>query len=262
MNRLFFDLETSHNIGVFFQSGYKINIPYQNILHERKIICIGYKWEGKQEKVISWDKDQDERSMLLQFIPILNEADEIVAHFGDGFDMPYLRTRCAFHGIKMRPSYITIDTCKWANRYFHFNSAKLDYLAIFFGLGGKIKTEPDLWLKVLIDNSRSALHRMMKYCGVDVALLESVFHKMEPMVPHSTHQGVLKGLPKWTCAKCGSKHVKKSKTRITAAGSKQFQMNCLDCGGYYSVNQSSYNAYELVSSVRKSTKGKKVQARL
>ena len=44
--RLFFDIETSPNIGFFWSSGYKINIPFENILKERAIICIAYKYQG------------------------------------------------------------------------------------------------------------------------------------------------------------------------------------------------------------------------
>ena len=47
--RLFFDIETSPNIGFFWQSGYKLQVPYTNIIKERAIICICYKWENDKK---------------------------------------------------------------------------------------------------------------------------------------------------------------------------------------------------------------------
>ena len=119
--RLYFDIETSPNIGFFWQSGYKLNIGYQNILKERSIICICYKWEGDKEvHGLTWDKKQDDKKMLQDFIKIVDSADELVGHNGDKFDLAWIRTRCLFHGIQMFPNYVTIDTLKVARSKFKF----------------------------------------------------------------------------------------------------------------------------------------------
>jgi hypothetical protein len=69
--RLFFDIETSPNIGFFWQSGYKLQVPYTNIIKERAIICICYKWENdKKVYSLNWDKDQCDKQMLIDFIKI------------------------------------------------------------------------------------------------------------------------------------------------------------------------------------------------
>ena len=61
--RLFFDIETSFNIGWFWRAGYKQAITPEQIIHERKVICISYKWEGEdevynliQKAAVDWDK--------------------------------------------------------------------------------------------------------------------------------------------------------------------------------------------------------------
>jgi DNA polymerase elongation subunit (family B) len=108
--RLYFDIETSPNIGFFWQSGYKLNIGYQNILKERAIICICYKWEGEKDvQAFTWDKKQSDKKMLQDFIKVVDTADELVGHNGDKFDLSWIRTRCLFHGIQMFPNYTTID---------------------------------------------------------------------------------------------------------------------------------------------------------
>jgi hypothetical protein len=62
------------------------------------------------------------KKMLIEFIKVLNTADETIGHNGDKFDLAWVRTRCLFHGIDMFPSYTTIDTLKVARSKFKFNS--------------------------------------------------------------------------------------------------------------------------------------------
>jgi len=47
--RLFFDIETSPNVGFFWSAGYKLNVTADSIIQERAIICICYKWEDEKE---------------------------------------------------------------------------------------------------------------------------------------------------------------------------------------------------------------------
>ena len=83
--RLFFDIETSPNIGLFWEPGYKVRISSDNIIKERAIICIAWKYAGGRVQSLSWDALQDDKDLLTTFIPILESADEVVAHYGDRF---------------------------------------------------------------------------------------------------------------------------------------------------------------------------------
>lgn len=84
---------------------------------------------------------------------------------------------------------------------------------------------------------------MAEYCRRDVQLLEQVYKKMADHMPHSTHQGVLAGGDKWTCAHCGSDRAKKNCTKITAAGVHLHQMQCKKCGRYYQISEKVYQDY-------------------
>jgi DNA polymerase III epsilon subunit-like protein len=167
-----------------------------------------------------------------------------VAHNGDGFDLPWLKTRCIFHGLPTFPTYKTVDTLQWARRKFYFNSNRLDYIAKFLGLGGKIKTEFGLWKKIVLHRDAAALKQMADYCKRDVALLQQVYARIAPHVPCKTHAGVSMGRDKWSCARCGGKRVKKKMTRITALGTKQHQMQCNDCGGIYTISEPAWRDYQ------------------
>lgn len=245
MKRLFWDIETSPNIGLFWQSGYKLNIPHENIIKERAVICIGYKWEGERKShVLRWDSNQCDKSMLRQFVAITDEADELVHHYGDHFDMPWIRTRILFHRLPPIPIFKTVDTKGLASKYFYFNSNKLDYISSFLGHGKKLHTDFDLWKKIVLQKDGKALDYMCRYCGIDVKRLESVYHDLKPFIPQKTHSGVLAGKNKWSCPRCESEKVKVSKTKVTAAGTVQKQMQCLKCGGFYSINYCTFESYK------------------
>lgn len=233
--RLYFDIETSPNIGLFWSAGYKQKIDYSNIIKERSIICICYKWEDeKQVHSLSWDKNQSDKKLLQEFIKVANQADELVGHNGDKFDLPWVRTRCLYHRIELFPKYVTIDTLKLSRRQFRFNSNRLDYIASFLGIGKKIKTDFNLWKDIVLNKCEKSMAKMIDYCKQDVKLLEQVHKELRLHDTPKTHYGVVLSNDKRLCPECASNNVIISKTRITAGGTKQIQYKCNDCGKYHS----------------------------
>lgn len=215
--------------------GYKISLDYENIIEERRIVCIGYKWEGEREvHCLQWDKNHNDKAILEAFIPILESADEAVAHYGDKFDLPWIRARAAFHGLSISPYIKTIDTKAQSARLFYFNSNRLDYLAKFLGLGEKIETDFDLW-KDVYAGSKEALRKMVAYCKHDTALLEKVYKRLEEYNKPKTHLGVLSGLQKHSCPWCASMSTQKRGTRATERGYLSQVLFCNDCGKWSSV---------------------------
>jgi DNA polymerase elongation subunit (family B) len=245
--RLFFDLETSFNIGFFWRSGWGITIPPENIIHERKVICASYKWEYEDEvHTLVWDENQDDKKLLKAFIKILNKADEIVAHNGDNFDIKWLRTRCLYYNLPMFPKYQSIDTLKQSRSLFNFNSNKLDYIAKFLGVGSKTEHEGiDLWKKIIFDKDPDALKRMIAYCENDVVILQKVFNKLNRYTKPTVHYGVLKDYDKYVCPECGSMHLHLSKTYATAMGTVRRNMRCADksCQKKFTISNKTYQDY-------------------
>lgn len=240
--RLFFDIETSPNIGFFWSSGYKINIPFENILKERAIICIAYKWEGDSKVYsLNWDYSQNDEKMLREFIETANEADEIIGHNVDEFDLPWVRTKCIKHNIPCFPGYVTIDTLKQARTHFRFNSNKLDYIAQYLGVGEKIDVGFDLWKDIVLNNNRKSLEQMIEYCKNDVVILEKVYQILSNYIPHKTHYGVMNTGDKITCPECGSYDLKNHRYRYTAAGNVRVQLRCGDCGRFHTISKSLYD---------------------
>ena len=232
--RLYFDIETSPNIGLFWEAGYKKNIDYSNIIQERAIICICYKWEEEKEVYsLQWDSKQNDKAMLQKFIEVANMANELVGHNGDKFDLAWIRTRCLFHKIDMFPKYTTIDTLKVARSKFKFNSNRLNYIADFLGIGQKIKTEYSLWKDILLKKDKVAMDKMIKYCKKDVLLLEQVYKALSNHIEPKTHYGVIFGEDRGTCPECGSDDLAKKDRRVLASGLIKLVLRCKTCGKYH-----------------------------
>ena len=228
--RLFFDIETSPNIGLFWEAGYKKNIDYSNIVKERAIICICYKWEDeKTVYYLTWDSKQCDKAMLQKFIEVANLSSEMVGHNGDKFDMAWIRTRCLFHKLQMFPNYTTIDTLKVARSKFRFNSNRLNYIASYLGIGQKIKTEYSLWKDILLKKDKIAMAKMVKYCQKDVILLEKVFKLLRGHMDNKFHYGAAFGQDRGSCPECGSDDLVKNNTRYTTTGVKKIQYICKTC---------------------------------
>jgi hypothetical protein len=242
--RLFFDIETSFNIGIFWRSGYNLSIQPEDIIHERAIICISWKWEGSDDvHTLSWDKDQSDKKLLQKFIKVLNQADEIVAHNGDRFDIKWLRTRCLFHNLPMFPKYQSIDTLKFAKSQFNFNSNKLDYIAKFLGVGAKTKHEGmDMWKKIIFNKDPEALKMMIEYCENDVVILENVYNKIKEYTTPKVNYAVLNGGDKYECPECGSSNPQTNKTYTTTMGVTKHHMRCnvKSCGTTYTISNKTY----------------------
>ena len=238
LKRLFFDIETSFNIVAAWNVGYKLNLSHDTIIKERAIICICYKWANESKvHYLKWDKG-DDKAMLQKFMKIIGDADQIIGHNGDAFDLKWLKTRAIKHGIDAFPSYDTIDTLKLSRQGFRFNSNKLDYIGQFLGVGKKMKTGGfDLWKDIILRNDPEAMDKMIKYCIQDVKLLELVFNKLNPYVKSKTHVGMMLGGDKCSCPECGSTKYSISKRRMTATGIKKIQLQCLDCGKYNTVDE-------------------------
>lgn len=241
IKRLFFDIETSPNVVYSWRIGYNLTITPDNIIDERKIICISYKWENSDKIYsLSWDKNQCDRQMLIDFIEQANQADELIAHNGDRFDIKWIRTRCIFHRIPMFPQYKTLDTLKKAKNGFNFNSNKLDYIAQFLGVGAKVKHSGfDMWKNVMKGDS-DAMHEMVNYCEGDIIVLEDVYFTMQNYIKTNTHNGVINNNLKYSCPSCGSEHSELIKNNVTAAGTIKRLMQCTDCDYNFEINNASY----------------------
>jgi predicted RNA-binding Zn-ribbon protein involved in translation (DUF1610 family) len=232
---LMWDIETSPIICATFtlQPAY---ISPDNILQDWFIICASWKWldeENAETVSILDDKKQfnkdytNDKVVVKKLHKILNEADVLVAHNGDRFDLKKFNSRAIFHGLDPIPDIPTIDTLKEARKTFNFTSNKLDYICEYLGIGNKIETSKGLWLRCL-DGDMDAIKEMINYNKIDVFLLEDLYIKLRPYMKKHPNINLITG-NSHACPACGSFNVQKrgkDRTRIST-----FQRyRCNDCG--------------------------------
>lgn len=231
---LHFDIETSHNI----LAGFSLwdPIPMDNVLIDWSILSIAWKFDGER-KVYSKKcnlskkldlRNIDDKQLIIDFKKVYESADIIVGHYCKKFDIPKFNTRCLYYGLTPLPKKLIIDTKEVASREFAFTSNKLDFIAKYLGLKGKMTTPKNLWLDVL-QGDKKALDIMVKYNEQDVVVLENVFKKLRPYMNNFPNMNL------WSthdcCTNCGSHDLIKRGYRYTTTGKYQ-AFECKACGKY------------------------------
>lgn len=231
---LLFDIETSPSTGMYFERWREGNIL--TTTQDWYMLCFAYKWLGeKQVQAVSPKhfnvKKPDDWEVIEKLWLLFNEADYVIAHNGDQFDVKKAHARFAIHGLPPPSPFISIDTKKIAKKYFAFESNKLDELGRQLGLGRKEKTGGfDLWLECMQGN-KAAWERMIKYNKKDVILLEQVYLKLRGW--HSSHPNIsFLSRKQGACPNCQSEKYKRDGLRYTRGGAS-VRYECLDCGRHY-----------------------------
>lgn len=233
---LIYDLETTHNILAKFDLKEEYT-SHLNIIQERYIVTASWKWYGEDRihgvSVLDDPKrfkknTGDDYYVVKTLVDLFNEADVLVAHNGNAFDNKYVPTRALYHGFKPTPPVAQLDTCTFARSKFLFNSNRLDYLARFLKIGGKMDTPSGLWLKAL-KGDRSAIKTMLEYNKVDVKILDAVFTKLLPYMSNAFNRELFGGTG---CPRCGSRKVQHRGTHHAISRTYQ-RLQCQTCGGWF-----------------------------
>ena len=235
---LIWDIETSYSVVKTF-SLFKPMINPSQIISDWYIICGAWKFLDEKEThsigcTKSGLKKGDDKRVVKALCKAIQEADIIIGHNGDKFDLKKLRARVIRYGLPPINHIKTIDTLKVAKREFNFTSNRLDYIGRFLGVGSKMINEPGLWDKVMAGDM-AALSRMVEYNERDVTLLEDVYLKMRPHISNHPNVNVFTDNQVINpCPNCGSCKTIKNGKRPAMKVSKVFQKRaCLDCGASF-----------------------------
>jgi RNase P subunit RPR2 len=161
---------------------------------------------------------------------VLNEADIVIAHNGDAFDVPNMNTRFIVNGLPPTKPYQTIDTLRIAQKQFGFSHNSLAALARVFDLEGKADSGYSLW-KRCKNGDEEALAAMESYNRQDVSVLEEVYLKIRPWVKGHPNLGLYMELDVPVCKNCGSTHIKEDGKYYYTQTGKYATLKC-ECGAY------------------------------
>lgn len=228
---LILDIETFPNIA-YVWAKYQ-----QNVIRYVQQSCIATyaaKWLGGKEIVVRGlddfegykPKSYDDSKLVKELWQLFEEADLIVAHNGDEFDIKVVQARFAFHKMKPPSPFKTVDTKKATKKVFRLNSNKMDDIGDQYGLGRKIKTDFDLW-EGCINGDPIQWAKMKKYNRHDVVMQERLYLMLLPWVDN--HPNFTNG--EVACPKCGSTRIQwRGIQRAVTRSYRRFQ--CQKCGGW------------------------------
>lgn len=230
---LIFDIETAP-MQAYVWSRWKQNIYLEQTISEWFMLCWAAKWVGGEvmsdcvtpEEALKEDDKRITKSLWMLF----DEADIVVAHNGNSFDIPKMNARFAVHNMKPPTPYRRIDTKVVAAKQFGFSSNKLDALAGYFGIRHKDETSFDLW-KRCVSGDKEALDYMLKYNIGDVEILEKVYFKLRPWIKNHPNIALYIESDEEICPYCGSHNLNDTGTFSYTQVSKFSNVRCEDCEG-------------------------------
>lgn len=234
---LLFDIETAPNLawvwGVWEQNAIDLKGDWY-------ILSFAAKWLDDSKVIVRGLCDyhgykkhlEDDKQLVKELWDLFNEADIVIGHNGDEFDIKKCNTRFLIHGFGPPAPVRSIDTKKVAKKYFRFDSNKLDELGRQLGLGRKMHHEGfELWKGCMAGDKRS-WSKMLAYNKQDVILLESVYLKLRSWMQNHPNLNMFNDTMDG-CPNCGSHHVHRRGVRRNKTTAQQ-RFQCQDCGAWSS----------------------------
>ena len=230
---LLFDLETAP-LQTYMWSKWQKGVNDDAIISDWFILT----WSGKwlfEDKIISHRctaeeaKEQNDKRIVQELWQAFDEADIIIAHNLKKFDEKKSNTRFLFYQLPPPSPYLTIDTLLHARKRFAITSNRLDYIAKWIGIEGKMETPKGLWWQAM-KGDNDALEQMRLYCDQDVKVLEDVYLYLRPYIKPHPNLGLFIEEDRQCCPSCGHDELEMlNKDYVTFVNSYTAH-RCKSCG--------------------------------
>lgn len=218
------------NIIKYVQHWYMLSFAYKSLTDE-SVTCFAL------PDFPGYDKSKTNDFHLVSALwKVLDEADIVVAHNGDSFDIKKSNSRFFAHNLPAPSPYKTVDTLKALKKNFKFDSNKLGDIGEQIGAGTKVPhTGFSLW-EACMEGDRRAWDKMREYNVQDVLLLEELYLKVRPWI--ASHPNValydhnVSGGTGTSCTHCGGNHTQRRGFNRTKTQVRQRHV-CLDCRAWF-----------------------------
>ena len=219
---------------------WKQNVALNQINSDWFILSYSAKWLGDDHIYSDWlprhkadyaaDPECDFQ-ILVTLRELLNEADIVIGHNSQAFDVPKINTRMLLNDIEPPSPFQQVDTLKIAKQVFRFTSNKLQYIAQALGLGVKMDTGGhELWT-ACIKGDKAAWKKMVEYNEHDVVLTEQVYQALAPWSKSHPNHALYSEAEAPCCTVCGSANLRPDGFAYTNMGKFQ-RYQCNACGKY------------------------------
>jgi hypothetical protein len=174
-------------------------------------------------------KKRKDKSLIKPLWDLFEEADVIIAHNGDKFDIRRCAWRFKINGLGPPSPFQTIDTLKVAKKAFGTPSYKQDYLNRSLGLRRKIETDFELWERC-VNGDQTGLDEMLLYNIGDVAGLEDLYLEIRAWVRGPVNLSMYGENHQKQCHNCLSVELKMLNKPYTTPAGQYESYRCLRCG--------------------------------
>lgn len=229
---LLFDIETTPLTVKTWHTG-KQRISFDQIMEEWFLLSYSGKWlfDSKVFGSVLTPAEvlhKDDFRITKEIWHYFDQADVIIAHNGNGFDIPKSQTRFLAHRLAPPSPFQTIDTLLIARKNFQLSSNKLDYIGQLMLNERKLHTEYSLWLRCL-EGDPQALSDMLTYNKQDVLLLEDIYVLLRPWVKNHPNMAIFMEAHEPSCPNCGSTDIKECGYYTTSVN-RFLAFRCNSCG--------------------------------
>ena len=251
---LVFDIETAP-MRSYTWSCWKQNIATNQIISDWFILSWSAKWlfnpDVMSDKLTGKEAiNEDDERITKSLFDLIDEADVLISHNGEKFDIRRINTRFLLHGLGTPSSYQSIDTLKHARKQFNVSSNRLDYLGQILGLGRKIDTGGfELWERCM-KGEDEALLEMQVYCDQDVRLLEDVYLEIRPFIKPHPNIGLYIADDIHRCPSCGSDQLIPTGDYYTTVNTYT-EFRCKSCGSNSRSRKANKKGKGIMSSLPK-----------
>lgn len=246
---LYIDIENSRMVVEFeTYSLYNIDkIHPRHIKHDWYITCAAWGWLDTEKQKISrigsvavndfstYKKNfRDDKGIVKHLHAIIQEADLIVGHNSDQFDIKKLNYKFIKYGLAPIDMPPTVDTLKAARKYAKATSNSLYYLAKEFGVSMKVDLDKGV-MHAADAGCEKSLKKLADYNRGDIKAGAEVYFKLLPYIKNHPNIGKIMGQKvnkaNPTCNNCGSSKVHRYGIRKTKSG-RYYRYRCNNCGSY------------------------------
>ena len=234
MKILYIDIETTDTLMRKWDP-YRDGAP-NVIVEDWKVLGFCYAWDdGPVKSVYPTKANRRKGGYYREFDAVaaakardlIDEADVLIAHNGDRFDIRNLKGKMVQHGLTPPSHLLSIDTMKICRREFGFPRNNLDYIGELLGFGGKIHHSGyDMWTGCMEGRS-AAWDEMEEYNVRDVELLRNVYKRIQPYDTRHPNLGEGHG-----CPGCKSLDLARRGVRHMKSGLTRQRWQCNNCGRY------------------------------
>lgn len=244
---MIYDIETSLCKAHVWWPG-KQYVGHKQLLEEPKIITVAWKWLG-EDKVqhLTWDKDQSDKQLMIDFLAEYNKADMVIGQNNDNFDNRWVNARAMKYDLDVNVFIKSFDIMKQTKRLFRLPSYSMAYITDFLGVTQKQSHEGiDMWKKIQWGTpaeQEEYLQKMVDYNVGDIVSTEDMYLALQKYTGHKVHFGVFSGKEKFTCPECGGHNLELVRTTFTPAGTIQRIMRCKDDGKQFKLSNTEWIKY-------------------